>query len=316
MLSSLPSAIEFLAQYGYWVLFLGVLSEQLGLPLPAMPILLGMGALAADGKFSLSTCVLLAMLASVIADTVWYRLGRSKGQSVLKLLCRISLEQDTCVSVAKDWFRRTGDATLIFAKFIPAFSTVAPAMAGVNQMPLLRFLVFDGLGSLAWAGAFLWAGFVFGNQFERLLSPLKQMGGMAGLGLVLLLGLYVGWKWWQRHRTVRRLRATRITPDDLLSRMRAGEALAVLDLRRAAEIAQSGKIPGAAQIPVLDLDARHHEIPRDRHIVLYCSCPNEATSAKVAMQLERKGIRNIRLLEGGYEAWVELGFEVETVELS
>jgi len=308
--------MEFLAQYGYWVLFLGVLCEQLGLPLPAMPILLGMGALAADGQFTLSTCVLLAMLASVIADTVWYRLGRRNGQSVLKLLCRISLEPDTCVSVAKDWFRRTGDATLLFAKFIPAFSTVATAMAGVNQMPLLRFLVLDGLGSAAWAGIYLWAGFVFGTRLERLLSPMKELGLTAGLGLALLLAAYIAWKWWWRYRMVRRLRATRMTPADLLSLMRAGEALTVLDLRRGAEIASSGKIPGAAQIPVLDLDARHHEIPRDRQIVLYCICPNEATSAKVAMQLERKGIRNVRLLEGGYEAWVELGFAVETVEIS
>jgi membrane protein DedA with SNARE-associated domain len=266
------STIDFLARHGYWVVFLTVLGEQLGVPIPAVPVLVAVGALAGFGKLSILISAALAVIACLISDSVWFWLGRKKGMSVLKLLCKISLEPDSCVSIARDWFRKRGSSALLFAKFIPGFSTAAPPMAGVNKMSLGRFLVFDGLGSLAWVGVAMTLGYLFRNQLESVMDSMNKMGSWLGTLIVGALGAYIGIKWYQRHRLIHHFLMSRISPEELQERTQSGDPLAVVDLRNAREIEEIGsKIPGAILFSLSDLEQRHEEIPRDREIVLYCS---------------------------------------------
>ncbi len=263
---------EFLAEHGYSALFLTVLAEQLGLPIPAVPILVAAGGLAGLNQISGWYCILVAVVACLLSDSVWFWMGRRRGQSVLKTLCRVSLDPDACVSQAKDWFARMGNTALLVAKFIPGFSTAAPPMAGVNGMPVAQFLALDALGSFAWAGLSVGAGFLFRDQLEVVLESANRIGSSVGLLLGALFGGYVVFKWQQRRRFVRKLHLSRITPAQLRERTLAGDDVAILDLRRAGEVDEIGsKIPGALWFSLSDLETRHREVPRDRVIVLYCS---------------------------------------------
>ena len=268
----MQATLVFLSNHGYWILFLTVLGEQAGLPIPAIPVLLAMGALAGLGKFSLATCLFLAVLACLVSDSIWFQLGRRNGQPVLRLLCRISLEPDSCVSLAKDWFKRMGPSALLLAKFIPGFSTAAPPMAGVNRMTFPRFLLYDAAGSLLWAGASAGLGFLFRNQLEAALEGMNRLGSWLGAVLGTALAAWVVWKWWQRRRFIRSLAKARITPDELYELIQSGDRPAIVDLRREGELEEAGaKIPGALWLQLGDLETRHEEIPRDRFVVLYCS---------------------------------------------
>ena len=268
----MQATLHFLTSHGYWVLFATVLAEQAGLPIPAIPVLLAMGALAGLGKFSLPVCILLAVLACLVSDSIWFQLGRRNGQSVLRLLCRISLEPDSCVSLAKDWFKRMGASALVLAKFVPGFSTAAPPMAGVNRMPYAKFVFYDSTGSFLWAGVALGLGFLFHNQLEAVLEALNRLGSWLGAVVGTVLLAWIVWKWQQRRRFIRSLAESRITPQELYELMQSGESPAIVDLRREGELEEVGaKIPGALWLQLGDLETRHEEIPRDRFVVLYCS---------------------------------------------
>ncbi len=262
----------FLLQHRYVVLFGVVLAEQLGLPLPAAPLLLAAGSLAGMGHMSLSAALGLAALASVLADLAWYEAGRRKGSRVLGLLCRLSLEPDSCVRRTEDVFARHGARTLLVAKFIPGLSTIAPPLAGIIGMRPLRFLLCDALGALLWAGTYIGLGRVFARQLEGVARILERAGGGAlQVGVALVLA-WAAFKWIQRRRFVRALRMARITPEELNARLEGGEPVMVVDLRHPRDFeAHPLTIPGALRLTTEDLAQRHGEIPRDREVVLYCT---------------------------------------------
>jgi membrane protein DedA with SNARE-associated domain/rhodanese-related sulfurtransferase len=303
---------DYLEAYGYWVLVGAVFAEQVGVPLPATPVLLGMGALAAVGKLSLFWAVVTAILACVSADSVWFWLGRRKGRAVLRQICRISLEPERCMTSANAWFVRVGDPTVVAAKFVPALSPVAAAIAGTEGMTLRRFLLLDLLGATAWTGGFLGLGYVFHDQVEEVVEWVRRLGKWGLLvGGVFLGGLGVV-RWRTRQGVLRRMREARISPEALWQRLEAGGRVTVLDLRDAEELAAGrAKIPGAVHFPMVELERRQRMLPRDGEIVLYCSCPEERTSVAVALALERHGVRRIQLLAGGYGGWRERGLRVE-----
>jgi membrane protein DedA with SNARE-associated domain len=261
--------MEFLLRHGYPLLFAAVLAEQLGAPLPSGPILLAMGALIGTGKYTWSEALSLSVAACLAADGVWYGIGRQKGSSVLKLLCRISLEPDSCVSSTRQWFKRLGGWALVIAKFVPGLSTVAPPMAGLSKMPWWKFMGADGLGGFLWAGAFLLLGHIFRAQLEDVLAYASRLGG----GLIAVLGgalaLWIGWKYYQRRKFMKSLRVARIQPEEL--KLLLNEAV-ILDLRTPEEYAADGaKIPGSIWFDRKELEERHLEIPRDRDVILYCT---------------------------------------------
>ncbi len=263
---------QFLLQYGYAVIFVTVLAEQIGVPVPSTPVLLAVGALAGLGQLNLAVVMTLAVVASLLGDLLWYQLGRRRGSRVLSWLCRISLEPDSCVRRTENMFARHGARSLLVAKFIPGLSTVAPPLAGIFQMRLARFLLFDSLGSFFWVGAFAGLGYLFSDQFEQIAAYAARLG--AWLGLILGGGLiaYLVWKFVHRQRFIRNLRIARITPEELKRKLDAGEEVVIVDLRHSLDFeADPRTIPGALHLAAEELEEHHQDIPRDRDIILYCT---------------------------------------------
>jgi membrane protein DedA with SNARE-associated domain len=266
---TLEQAADFLIRHGYAVLFGWVLLEQMGLPIPAAPLLIAAGALARVGKMNLTLAVALAFIAAILADLFWYSLGRYRGGRILKLLCRISLEPDSCVRRTENLFVRHGVHSLLVAKFIPGLNTAAPSLAGIFRMPLRRFLIFDSLGAFFWVVTVTSLGLIFSEQLEEIAL---RWGGWLVAVLAGSLAAYVLWKFIQRRRFLRRLRIARITPKELMDKLTAGETISIVDLRQPMDIeAFPQMIPGALRIAMEEIEDRHGEIPRDRDVVLYCS---------------------------------------------
>jgi membrane protein DedA with SNARE-associated domain/rhodanese-related sulfurtransferase len=311
----MSATVEFLEHYGYLLLFAWVLAEQLGLPFPSAPILLAAGALAGRQRMNLELVIVLPIATVVICDSFWYELGRLKGMKVLQWLCRVSLEPDSCVRRTQVRFKRNGPWELVVAKFVPGMSAVASPLAGTTRMPLQRFVLCDGLGAVLWVGAYTGAGYVFSGDLEDVASHLSFLGH--GLFAVLLAGLllYVGWKYFNRWRFLRKLRIGRISPEELHRRMNAGEDIVVVDLRHTLEFeAEPQTIPGAVHMDTAELEEAVDVIPRDRDIVLFCSCPNEATAAQMALRLRNLGITRIRPLAEGLAGWRACGFPTLPLE--
>ena len=266
---SLEQAADFLIRHGYAVLFGWVLLEQMGLPIPAAPLLIAAGALARAGKMNLTFAVALAFVAVILADLFWYSLGRYRGGRILKLLCRISLEPDSCVRRTENVFVRRGVHALLVAKFVPGLNTAAPSLAGIFRMPVRRFMVYDSLGALFWVVTVTSLGLMFSDQLEQIAL---RWGGWLVAVLAGSLAAYVLWKFIQRRRFLRRLRIARITPKELMDKLTEGENISIVDLRQPMDIeAFPQMIPGALRIAMEEIEERHGEIPRDRDVVLYCS---------------------------------------------
>jgi len=297
---------QFLINHGLPLVFAAVFVEQMGLPLPALPWLLAAGALSATGQFSLPLGLGVTVIACLIADAVWFYLGRYRGNQVLALLCRISLEPDSCVRRTQNVFTKYGLRGVLIAKFVPGMSTVAPPLAGMSGISAGRFLFVDAAGSLLYGGCLLGFGYFFSHQIDQIAAGIARIGGSA-LSLVIGLAiLYIAYRVWQRQRLLRELRMARITVDELRQKLDAGETPLIFDLRSSAAVEQDPTlIQGAIHLSIEDIEKRLSEFPRDRDIIVYCSCPNEVSSARLALQLQRKGFTRVRPLLGGIDAWRE-----------
>jgi membrane protein DedA with SNARE-associated domain/rhodanese-related sulfurtransferase len=305
--------LNLLVHGGYGLTLGAVFLEQLGLPLPAAPVLMGMGALSRSGRFSLSVVLLISLTGALTADLIWYYLGRRYGRSVLQMMCRISLEPDFCVRRTEDAFVKRGLWTIPFAKFVPGLNAAAVPLAGMTQTGFFRFLAFDAVSLLMWAGVYTSLGYVFSNQLEHLAAYLARFGSSVLILAMLALGAYIGRKYLERRRFLRTLTIDRITPEELRSKLGRDEEVLVLDLRNQLDRKfDRFRIPGAYHV-LPELLGQRGDIPRDRDVVLYCACPNEATSAQVAQQLRRLGFQRVRPLAGGLDAWRGLGFPIESI---
>ena len=309
----LPTHI--LLAYGYLLLFAWILIEQLGIPLPATPILLAAGALSAEHQLSFPLTLLVGISACLIADSTWFLVGRQYGHHVLRLLCKMSLEPTICVRRTQDSFGRRREVTLMIAKFVPGLATLAPPVAGENGMGYLRFLLFDGIGATAWVATLLALGRLFGDALKRDPSLLDWAGRFSGALLALgILGFFII-RILRRRMVLKSLVAARLEPEDLKRQLDAGEPVYIVDLRHPLEfLPDPFTLPGALHFSPDSLTERHHEIPRDRDIVLFCTCPSEATAAKTAMTLMKLGIERVRPLRGGYDEWKRLGFPLDAVQ--
>ncbi len=306
------NAFQFLADHGGSVLFWVILLEQVGLPIPAIPLLIAAGALVGAGKMGVATALLVPVAASLPPDLAWYYLGRLKGGKVLGFLCRLSLEPDSCVRDTENLFHRNGPRALLLAKFIPGFSTVAPPLAGIVGMSVAAFTLYDVAGTLIWAGVSAGVGALFSDQLEQLVGFFDQAGGTVLTILLMALTGYIGYKVYHRQQFLRHLRMSKISVEELKRRLDAGDTISVVDVRHPLSLElDPDTIPGAINFTLEEIEHRHQEIPRDRDIVLYCTCPNEVSSARTAMLLKKKGIHRVRPLEGGLDAWRERKFPVE-----
>lgn len=309
---ALPTHI--LLTYGYLLLFAWVLLDQFGLPLAVTPGILAAGALSAAHEMSLPFAWLVAVAASLIADTTWFFIGRRYGNSVLHVLCKLSLEPADCVRRSQDAHGGRRAPALMIAKFIPGLATLGPPAAGVHAVSFGPFLLFDGIGATTWAGVLLFTGRFFGDLIKRNPDVLNWVERCSGALLVLGVLALLLRRIYRRQKFLRRLAAARMEPKELKGRFDAGEDLYVVDLRHPLEVlADPFTLPGARTISPEALAARNNEIPRDRDIVLYCTCPSETTSAKAALRLHQLGIERVHLLRGGFDEWKRLGYPLDPI---
>jgi len=302
-----------LGQYGLIIVVANVLLDQIGLPVPAVPTLIVAGAIAAGGQLPIVQLFLWSVIACLAADCLWYLIGQTYGIRVLKTLCRISLEPDSCVSQTQGRFERWGVNSLIFAKFVPGLSIIAPPLAGAMRIGWPRFVALSALGGALWVGSGLGAGMLFKSQIERLLAQLDRIGSITGLGALILLAGYIAFKWWERRRFYAQLRMARISVAGLYELIEAGAEPVIIDVRSAtARKLEPRWIPGALHVPLEDVGRHIKELPHNRDIILYCTCPSEASAARVAKILMNHGFKRVRPLHGGLDAWVAAGYAVVT----
>jgi membrane protein DedA with SNARE-associated domain/rhodanese-related sulfurtransferase len=310
----MPIALAFFVHYAYAILFLWVLVEQLGLPIPSLPVMLTAGTLAATHRVSLSASMIAVLAACLIADSVWYALGRRYGNAVLRLLCRLSMEADTCVHKTEVYFHKRGAMTLLFAKFLPGLGTVAAPIAGQTGMPYGRFVAFDMGGSILWTLAYLLAGYFFGDLAQRSQRFFAMLGHFAVVIFVLMVLSLIFQRVWKQRRFLLSVREMRLEPAQLLDMIETAERQGnippfIVDLRHPLDWLPDPRVlPGAVRVSPADLTAHQKLLPRDRDVILYCTCPSEETSAKVALQLQKLGITRVRPLRGGFEEWRTLNY--------
>lgn len=257
-------------RHGYMLLFVWVLAEQSALPLPSVPLMLAAGALIRAGRLSFLPAIGCCLIAALIGDILWFELGRRRGRQVLGLLCRVSLEPDSCVRQTENAFVKYGLNSLLIAKFIPGFSAVAAPLAGSSKISFRHFALYDGAGVLLWSGSGIGIGYLFSRQLKETAGYIANFGGHLFVLIATMLALWVGWKFFQRRRFLNGLRVARITVTELRERLEQGEALFIIDLRSALG-GDPNVIPGAVRMSAESLAARVEEIPRDREIVLVCS---------------------------------------------
>ena len=287
------------------LVFWNVLLEQIGLPIPAVPTMIVAGALSAQAPRSLVAVFAAALVACVLTDAALYLVGRRYGHRVLRLLCSISLSPDSCVRQTSLHFERWGGLTLVLGKFLPGIGTVAPPLAGVMRFGWVRYLLLSGVGSALWIGVAVGGGALFHEQVNEIVARLEELGVRAILVLGALLATFIAFKWWERRRFYKTIRMARITVDELRGLIERKQDPLIVDLRVASDRALDGRsIPGARAMELSEVDRQLAQFPRDREIVFFCNCPNEASAASAAKVLMDLGYTRVRPLLGGIDAWM------------
>jgi membrane protein DedA with SNARE-associated domain/rhodanese-related sulfurtransferase len=304
---------DLFTHYGLLAVAFAVLLEQLGAPVPSTPVLLlaGVESATRDG-FALRSFV-VATLAALVANGLWFWAGQRLGRRVLATLCRISISPDSCVRQNEASFARRGVLTLVIAKFVPGLSILAPPLAGALGMPLSRFVGWNLLGSALWAGVAVGAGRLFHEQIDDLLHALSSLGGVALALAGAALVVYLAWRLWRRARVRRELdRFERLGPADLMALLAERQDVTIVDVRAASPGMPLGqRIPGARHLDLGALgEAALAGWPAAGEFITYCACPNDASAVRAALWLKQQG-RQARVLRGGIEAWTEAGLALE-----
>lgn len=303
---------ELIARYGLWLVFLNIFGQALGLPLPAYPTLI---VTASTSLFPAMLIVALAVFAALLGDTLWFLAGRRYGHHILRLMCRLSISPDTCVSRTEGAMGRHGVRVLMFARFVPGLSALSVPMAGALGVSWRTFLLYDAIGALLWSGVAVALGVVFASHIVSVLDAFDTLGRGVLWLVVLVFVLYLLNRWLNRYRLLRSLRMARIGVATLESWMKDEVTPVVIDVRSAARRAiDPFTIPGALAIEPDEIGEKLRDIPRDRRIVVFCACPNEVTAARLAQQLRQQGFAEVRPLLGGLDAWRDAGYTVQKID--
>ena len=309
---------DLVASYGPLLVFINVLAASLGLPVPALPTLIFVGASIAMAPGEVWSGLLLALAVSVVAsllgDTVWFKAGRRYGGKTLQTLCKVSLSRDTCVKQTERFFGRWGARVLFVAKFIPGLSMVSVPLAGAMGVRYSTFLQYDGVGAGLWAAAGLALGAVFAYQLDLLFALLGLYGRDAAATAAVLLVLYIGYRWYSRRALTKKLETARMNVGQLHTLMLAGDMPRIFDIRSAEKrFLDPVIIPGAQFADERDLGGLVGSLKRGQKIVIYCSCPNEVSAAWMAKHLRELGFPDAMPLLGGLEAWRDEGWPLEPI---
>lgn len=303
------TATSFFIRHAYWIVFLWVLVEQLGFPVPSTPILLTAGTLTSTGHLDLSLVLVAALGGSLLSDSLWYWLGKRYGGLMVRVLCRLSFESTVCVRKTEEYFAKRGPASLLIAKFIPGLGTVAAPIAGQTDMPFRLFLLYDAAGILLWTLTVTLSGKFFGDVLRQHPNALEWVGHSALVLVVLLFAGLLLWRVMQQRMFLREMRMARIFPDELKAQMDRGDEVFIVDLRHPLDYLPDPRtLPGALLLSPEKLKQELTLIPKNREVVLFCTCPSEAISAKAALELRKAGVTQVRPLYGGYDEWKKRGY--------
>ncbi|RTZ41150.1 sulfurtransferase [Candidimonas sp. SYP-B2681] len=303
----MQSILQLIEEHGLAVVFLNVLIEQAGAPIPAYPVLVISGALLDTSAYSALALLGVAVLGALLADFGWYLAGRRYGRKMLSTLCRISLSPDSCVKQTESIYLSWGPPSLMVAKFIPGFASIASVLAGAVGTKKRSFLLFDVIGAALWAGSAIFLGSLFSTAVDELLSVLVSLGLLGVLLLGAGLLLFIANKWWQRKRFIKSLCMERVTVEELHDLLQSGSQPIIVDVRSALAQAQ-GRIPGAISLTAGSIAMNAERISE---VIVYCDCPNDASAAVVSKQLMQKGYGRVRPLAGGIEAGLDAGYSIE-----
>jgi membrane protein DedA with SNARE-associated domain/rhodanese-related sulfurtransferase len=305
--------ISFISTWGAYAIFLSVLATQLGLPLPAAPVLVLAGTLIATGLASFWHMLGAAVLAVIIADMLWFSAGRLYGRRFLNSLVRFSLSLDSALRTARHWFERFGVPLLAVSKFVPGLALVSSPMMGTTKIDVRVFVLWDLVGASLWATFWMLGGAVLMPQLALALAFVRAHGFDVLDVLGMLGAAFLLYRWIRRVQFHRWLAKYRISPEQLDEMMRSDAPPAIFDARPAAvREREAHKIKGAM---LLDLESsdKVDTMFQEREVVIYCVCPNEATAKQIVRQLQAKGFKNVRPLRGGLDAWEKKGFPVEAI---
>jgi len=297
----MDATVQFLTQHRTIMLFLVVLAEQIGLPIPALPMLIAAGALIATGQMNFAVVAGVSILAALLGDQIWFELGRRRGRQVLGWLCRISFEPLSCVRRTEAFFARHGVRSLIVAKFIPGLSTIAPPLAGIMGLRMSHYFLYNGIGVVLWVGTGIGLGIAFSNQLEWALAMAANLGPTVALTFIGMVAGYIAYKAMHRARVEQLV--PRLTARQLTEKIAAGESPVIIDLRPHSAREDRPGIPGSISLSLDETLAKQGELPRDRDVVLYCACPRDAVSAQATWKLREMGFTRVWALAGGIEAW-------------
>jgi membrane protein DedA with SNARE-associated domain/rhodanese-related sulfurtransferase len=310
---------DLVARYGPAIVFVNVMGSALGLPVPAMPTLIVVGAsvqMMGSATHSvlphLLVVLCIAVAGGLIGDMVWFQGGRRYGDRTLKTICTLSLSRDTCVKKTERFFGRWGVRVLIVAKFIPGLSLVSVPLAGAMGVKARSFIVHDGLGVALWAALGLALGVVFSAQLEMLFSMMSVFGRRAALFVGVALVLYVAYRWWRRKMLMKTLEQARITVDELYSMMANEPVPIVFDIRSTEKrMLDPFVIPGSVHADERELAEIVKNYDPGHKIIIYCSCPNEVSAAWMAKAMRNAGFKDVVPLTGGLDAWRLAGLELK-----
>lgn len=305
----------FLENQGFLLGVLSVFLEQLGLPIPTLPVVAGIAAMYSTMPFQEGALVIATTLSAVLANGIWYLLGYFSENWVLRQACRLTLSPNIFLRKAKRFIERWGPLSLLLVKFVPALSVVVSALAGILRMPVSVFFLFDALGAFVWSAAVVGTGFLFRNQISFLLGILAQKESLALEAFGSLILIVALWRIIRRMVAKRSLRLAAIDVDTLRELLNSSHPPMVIDIRSDAERQKDRRrIPGAISIDEQEWERKSLDFPEDRMIVVYCACPNEAGSVRCARMALSLGVKNIHPLKGGWKKWLETNMPPEIDE--
>ncbi|MBV9085691.1 MAG: VTT domain-containing protein [Acidobacteriaceae bacterium] len=302
------------SQLTYSGVLLAVFAQQLCLPIPSVVFLITAGAISAQGGMRTSTVVVVAVVACLAADGLWFSFGRRWGSQIMRRLCRLSGDPRRCSRNAQQKFRRYGVRVLSVAKFVPGLDIVMPPLVGAEGASATGFLAYDALGSILWSSFYVALGYLFSSEVDLVIRCVKHLGTALGLVIAVPIVLYAGLRGLVLVRMIRRLRLRRISAAMLARKLKCKSKVAVIDLLNFEGESDSETfegIRGAMRVDPSRLrKSQRISVPDDVEIVLYCSSGELMVSARVAVELNRIGVDKVWVLEGGLKAWREQGLPV------
>ncbi|HEV8132359.1 MAG TPA: VTT domain-containing protein [Acidobacteriota bacterium] len=264
--------LDLFHSHGALILFVAVWLDNMGVPIPSFPFLLAAGALATTGRPSLGLGFMLATIAALSADVIWYYLGKFSGRRILRWICLISLNPESCVSKTEEKFMRYGLRSLFIAKYVPGLNTIAPPLSGLLNIPVWKFLAYDLVGCMFWSVPLLLIGFLFSKQLGGLALFAERFGNLALVVVLIGVAAFVIFKIYERRKFYRHLRSVRISPDELHAKIKNGEKIAIIDLRSPLAFdTDPFSIPSSIRIVPDELEVRVSELPAGVELILYCT---------------------------------------------